>query len=116
MQYFRSKLKTTNINFKNKLLILSSIIYGLICSLCLYENNMQFVLAFIFISICSYAGYFIGKYMRNYVGNVYLSSTGGFDAFIDKIMHQYGLQIKGFLIGGILPYVIIHYFVYYYNI
>lgn len=58
--------------------------------------------------IAGIVGFYIGKFLNEFVGDRFIVSNGGFlDLVIEKFNALYGPQIAGFLLGLILPVAII---------
>ena len=57
--------------------------------------------------IAGIVGFYIGKFLNEFVGDRFIISNGGFlDLVIEKFNALYGPQIAGFLLGLILPIVL----------
>lgn len=113
MIYIKSKLNESRKKINYALLTLFSFVYGFIISGIFYVNPKQFLFGGVFCSVCAFIGYVLGKLMRNYVGNAYLSSDNSvYGAFHEKVRHQYGTQWTNFFLFGACPYMLIHIMIY----
>ena len=113
MIYIRSTIKDSSRKTNYCLLLICSLVYGFFISGMFYMSNIQFCVGGLFNTVCAFIGYNIGKWMRNYIGNAYLSSNGNVEgAFKEKIQHQFGAQVKYFLLFGLCQYLLAHMMVY----
>ena len=59
--------------------------------------------------IASFLGFYIGKFLNEFVGDRFIITDGGFlSLVIEKFNALYGPQIAGFLIGLIVPIVLLY--------
>lgn len=65
-------------------------------------------LTFILCSICGILGFYIGKFLKNWLGEYSIFTSGSFmDLVFEKFNALYGPMISGFMFGQLIPLLII---------
>ena len=65
-----------------------------------WYSTWIFIECFINAFIGGSIGCFIGLLMRDFIGEVWIESTGLMDLFIKKLLCRFGMPIGGMIIGG----------------